>query len=94
MRLMALRRGDLGLPCACKKAGSMRCARPGRSNAPGFALTERREGGPETKLAKLAARERKFTAIPAATEERESARTLQPRQEAETPLLAIIKALV
>jgi hypothetical protein len=49
---------------------------------------------PETKLAKLVAREGKFTAIPAATEERESAWTLQPRQETETALLAVIKALV
>jgi hypothetical protein len=49
---------------------------------------------PETKFAKLAARQGKFTAIPAATEERESAWTLQPRQESETPLLAVIKALV
>jgi hypothetical protein len=49
---------------------------------------------PETKFAKLAAREGKFTAIPAATEERESAWALQPRQQSETPLLAVIKALV
>jgi hypothetical protein len=56
-----------------------------------------RKGGriaSETKFAKLAAREGKFTAIPAATEERQSAWTLQPRQESETPLLAVIKALV
>jgi hypothetical protein len=84
-RLMALRRGDL-----LNEVGAARIG----SSTPGFALTERREGRRANELAKLAARERKFTAIPAATEERESAWTLQPRQETETPLLAIIKALV
>jgi hypothetical protein len=62
----------------------VRARLPMRWAAPATRPTLRsRKGGavaPETKFAKLAARGGKFTAIPAATEERESAWTLQPRQ--------------
>jgi len=61
--------------------------------SPGAGGQTRRLTSRSALAAKLAAREGKLAAIPV-TPESEETRTLHPRQESETPLLAVVKILI